>query len=172
MQSGRATRGLSLPREGAWIATEFLFSFPDEGATEWGEPTISSYENGARIPTRLASSHSNLNVTPRPTQRPRHERLQLRTLLPIPPPGREGRLDITVGAAGGRHGADPAELGAHSEHFSPSPSPKEEGQLDNTEGDASRTTITSSSDTMRPSANRHKTQSSHAPRRSEGLISP
>ena len=51
-----------------------------------GGPTISSYENGARIPTRLASSHSNLNVTPRPTQRPRHERLQLRTLLPIPLP--------------------------------------------------------------------------------------
>jgi hypothetical protein len=32
-----------------------------------------------------------------------------------------GQLDNTVGTAGGHDGADPAELGAHSEHFSPPP---------------------------------------------------
>lgn len=66
----------------------------------------------ARPPTQ-SSSHSNLNVTPRPTPRPRHDGLQLQTLLPTAAP----QFDNTVGRAGERDGADPAELDAHSEHF-------------------------------------------------------
>lgn len=86
--SGRATRGLSLPRKGAWIATEKNFSPRNRGRIvhRMEGPTFLFDENGARTPTRLASSHSNLNVTPRPTPRPRHARLRLQTLLPIPLP--------------------------------------------------------------------------------------
>jgi hypothetical protein len=72
-------------------------------------------------PLPPASSRSNLNVTPRPAPRPRHGQPATANASPRPPL-HEVRFDNTVGADGGHSGADPAELGTTSEHFSPSPS--------------------------------------------------
>lgn len=60
---------------------------------------------------------------------------------------------------------------APAANTSPRP-PLHEGRFDNTEGAASRKAITSSSDTMRPSANRHKTNQPRPPRRRGGLVTP
>lgn len=93
------------------------------------EESVTGGPRPRRDPPPHSSSHSDLNVTPRPTPRSRHERPQLQTLLPAPPVQDGGRFDNTVGAAGERHGADPAELDAHSERFSPPPLYKTEGGL-------------------------------------------
>ena len=60
---------------------------------------------------------------------------------------------------------------APAANTSPRP-PLHEVRFDNTEGAASRKAVTSSSDTMRQSANRHKTYKPRPPRRSGGLVSP
>jgi len=164
-------RSLSLPREGAWIA-KLTFSTGQPPAKVLAVGSARAPRAGTiNCPTAralAASSRSGLNVTPRPAPRPRHGQPATANTSPRPPL-HEVRFDNTVGADGGRRGADPAELGTHSEHFSPIPPPvKGEGRLDNTEGAASRASITSSSDTMRPSANRHKTHPTTPPAAARG----
>lgn len=70
---------------------------------------------------RIIPSHSDLNVTPRPAPRPRRASSRRH--------------------ASGHGGADPAELGARGEHFSPPRSPRRKlgGRLDNAAAVASRT---------------------------------
>lgn len=115
-----------------------------------GGPAAACDGDGA-TPTR-SSSHSDPNVTPRPAPRPRRE------MIPA-------TANNTVGHASGRGGADPAELDARGEHFSPPRSPRRKlgGRLDNTAGIASRTLVTGFGHALRPTANRHKTHPTASP---------
>ena len=116
-------RSLSLPREGAWIAKLYIFHQPATREGVGGGERSSAAPGQLIVPPRAlaASSRSGLNVTPRPAPRPRHGQPATANTSPRPPL-HEVRFDNTVGADGGRRGADPAELGTSSEHFSPSPS--------------------------------------------------
>ena len=125
--SGRATRGLSLPREGAWIATEIFFlprKTEGELFTEWRDrpSSLTKTARGSLHPAHILAFQSECNPPAHTTAASRPPATA--NASPHPPPGREEQLDNTVGDVGGRHGADPAELGTHSEHFSPSPSMK------------------------------------------------
>lgn len=132
-QQRRKEAPCSPPRGGAWMAKQEEFHEGDRPERLTAP---------ARPPTQ-SSSHSNLNVTPRPTPRPRHDGLQLQTLLPTAAP----QFDNTVGRAGERDGADPAELDAHSEHF---PLPLAQGGGTTKWTSPPATEFTSSSGTMRP----------------------
>lgn len=99
--SGRAPpRGLSLPREGAWIETE-IFLPPQKLRENWSP-------DGETDRKRRADPHPARILAFQPECNP-----------PAHTTGRVTSACNTAGAAGGRHGADPAELGTHSERFSP-----------------------------------------------------
>lgn len=101
---------------------------PAGGSLDSKQNRISSPSKGERAGSAGIIPHSHSRILAfRPECNPparatvaSRRRLRLQTLLPAPPVQDGGRLDNTVGARAGEHGgADPAELDAHSEHFSP-----------------------------------------------------
>ena len=113
-----------LPPEGRSLDSKtYIFHRPATREGVGGGERSSAAPGQFIVPRRAlaASSRSGLNVTPRPAPRPRHGQPATANTSPRPPL-HEVRFDNTVGADGGRRGADPAELGTSSEHFSPSPS--------------------------------------------------
>ena len=110
-QQSTTQRAISPPQEGVWIANRI--SSPSKGERAGSAGTVPHSHS------RILAFRPECNPPARATVASRR-RLRLQTLLPAPPVQDGGRLDNTVGARAGEHGgADPAELDAHSEHFSP-----------------------------------------------------
>lgn len=114
----------SPPEGGAWIANRI------------SKTGVSAWKGGTDLAARGSPPHSHVLAFQPECNPPAHTtvasrtRLQLQTLLPAPPVQDGGQLDNTVGARAGEHdGADPAELDAHSERFSPPPLYKTEDGL-------------------------------------------
>lgn len=130
-------------------------------------------ERGPTFTSGRASSHSNLNVTPRPTLRPRHgpQPATANTSPRSPPLHEVDRLDNTVGAPMADVVGPTRRSLAPPANTSPRP-PLHEGRFDNTDGAASRKAITSSSDTMRPIRESAQDQPATPPAPTRGTSHP